>query len=138
VATQILALDGAGGAEHYNGDYTEYHDWKAARKLAVAEAAQQAAKREKSAAAASGSRKTNEPRKSQQKKKTGRDSQAIEAEIAEVEKNLARLSEQLGAPQTARDASLLKAVTEEYQAADTRLKELYEEWERVSAETASA
>jgi ATP-binding cassette, subfamily F, member 3 len=31
VATQILALDGAGTAEHYNGDYTEYHDWRAAR-----------------------------------------------------------------------------------------------------------
>src|SRR3989442_11079208 len=31
VATQILALDGAGGAEHYHGDYTEYHEWRAAR-----------------------------------------------------------------------------------------------------------
>src|SRR5437016_10514147 len=31
VATQILALDGEGHAEHYNGDYTEYHDWRAAR-----------------------------------------------------------------------------------------------------------
>ncbi|HEY7784042.1 MAG TPA: ABC-F family ATP-binding cassette domain-containing protein, partial [Pyrinomonadaceae bacterium] len=31
VATQILALDGEGQAEHYDGDYTEYHDWKAAR-----------------------------------------------------------------------------------------------------------
>ncbi|HTG95680.1 MAG TPA: ABC-F family ATP-binding cassette domain-containing protein, partial [Pyrinomonadaceae bacterium] len=29
VATQILALNGAGAAEHYDGDYTEYHDWKA-------------------------------------------------------------------------------------------------------------
>src|SRR5499433_2820342 len=29
VATQILALNGSGGAEHYDGDYTEYHDWKA-------------------------------------------------------------------------------------------------------------
>src|SRR6266550_7959250 len=29
VATQILALHGDGAAEHYNGDYTEYHDWKA-------------------------------------------------------------------------------------------------------------
>src|ERR687883_236821 len=30
IATQILALDGRGNAEHYDGDYTEYHDWKAA------------------------------------------------------------------------------------------------------------
>src|ERR687894_305215 len=32
VATQILALDGLGGAEHYDGDYTEYHDWKLGRR----------------------------------------------------------------------------------------------------------
>src|SRR2546425_4627672 len=31
VATQILALDGLGKVEHYNGDYTEYHDWKSGR-----------------------------------------------------------------------------------------------------------
>jgi len=31
VANQILALDGAGNVEHYNGDYTEFHDWKAGR-----------------------------------------------------------------------------------------------------------
>src|SRR6266545_2993801 len=30
IATQILALDGNGLAEHYDGDYTEYHDWKLA------------------------------------------------------------------------------------------------------------
>jgi len=31
IATQILALDGVGKVEHFNGDYTEYHDWKAAQ-----------------------------------------------------------------------------------------------------------
>src|ERR671929_1621565 len=38
VATQILALDGEGGAEHYDGDYTEYHDWKTARRASEAKA----------------------------------------------------------------------------------------------------
>jgi ATP-binding cassette subfamily F protein 3 len=38
VATQILALDGAGLAEHYDGDYTEYHDWKASGRSAVSTA----------------------------------------------------------------------------------------------------
>src|SRR3989440_526817 len=51
IATQILALDGDEGAEHYDGDYTEYHDWKAARR-----AADSAAKveREKSSASRTG------------------------------------------------------------------------------------
>src|SRR2546423_230377 len=38
VATQILALDGGGNVEHYNGDYTEYHDWKAGRSVTSASA----------------------------------------------------------------------------------------------------
>jgi ATP-binding cassette subfamily F protein 3 len=51
VATQILALDGDGGAEHYNGDYTEYHDWRAARSKG---GAQQDESGRRSAAASSG------------------------------------------------------------------------------------
>jgi ATP-binding cassette subfamily F protein 3 len=35
IATQILALDGQGLAEHYEGDYTEYHDWKAAGRSVI-------------------------------------------------------------------------------------------------------
>jgi ATP-binding cassette subfamily F protein 3 len=31
VATQILALDGSSNVEHYDGDYTQYHDWKLGR-----------------------------------------------------------------------------------------------------------
>ena len=38
VATQILALDGVEGAEHYDGDYTEYHDRKLGRREAEYEA----------------------------------------------------------------------------------------------------
>src|SRR5437870_4152919 len=45
VATQILALDGAGGAEHYDGDYTEYHDWKAAGRIHAGKSAQAAGER---------------------------------------------------------------------------------------------
>jgi ATP-binding cassette subfamily F protein 3 len=41
VATQILALHGEGAAEHYNGDYTEYHDWKANSGASTTESASQ-------------------------------------------------------------------------------------------------
>ncbi|MBA2704833.1 MAG: ATP-binding cassette domain-containing protein [Blastocatellia bacterium] len=41
VATQILALHGEGAAEHYNGDYTEYHDWKANSRASAAESGSQ-------------------------------------------------------------------------------------------------
>jgi ATP-binding cassette subfamily F protein 3 len=157
VATQILALEGQGAAEHYDGDYTEYHDWKA---LTRAEAASAKAAREKQASApppknappraaasqgdgaANASRKGTSPDGKGGKKKShaanARTTQVVESEIAEVEKRLAALSDELSRPEVARDASRAKRLNDEYQQSDARLRSLYEEWEQVSAGAASA
>ena len=157
VATQILALEGEGAAEHYDGDYTEYHDWKA---LTRAEAASAKAAREKGAsapapktdttarAAAQGNNSANASRKGKTpdgkggKKKShaaaARTTQVIESEIAEVEKRLAALSDELSRPEVSRDAARAMSLNDEYQQRDARLRSLYEEWEQVSAEAASA
>jgi ATP-binding cassette subfamily F protein 3 len=135
VASQILSLDGEGNAEHYNGDYTEYHDWKAARgQLVPAEATEIARPHVSEAPRQKAS--TKGPAKKQPKRARSsskeRDPQSIEADIAEAEKSLATLSEQLSRPQIARDPAKLKEVSEQYKQADSRLKALYEEWERIS------
>ncbi|HEX3560531.1 MAG TPA: ABC-F family ATP-binding cassette domain-containing protein [Pyrinomonadaceae bacterium] len=149
VATQILALDGAGRAEHYDGDYTEYHDWKAERRAADSPAK---AAREKPAAsagpaprdAAKDSRgvragaKAGGGNDSKRKKQRARDSRAVEEEVAAAEKLLAALGEEMSTPEVARDAGRLARLNEEYVRAEQRLRELYEEWERVVAEAASA
>ena len=157
VATQILALDGAGGAEHYEGDYTEYHDWKAARTRGASETAQgnkeESAKRaEKSGAAASASPSAQPPRdtpgrkaakgargKGAKKKDSAqRDPQVVETEIAAAEQHLAALAEELASPEIARNRSKLEKLNEDYRRTEERLRGLYEEWERVAAEAASA
>jgi len=155
VATQILALEGEGAAEHYDGDYTEYHDWKA---LTRAEAASAKAARERQAsappaktaarAATQGDNSTNASRTGKAPESKGgrkkshaadaRTTQVIESEIAEVEKRLGVLSDELSRPEVARDAARAKTLNDEYQQADARLRSLYEEWEQVSAEAASA
>jgi ATP-binding cassette subfamily F protein 3 len=161
VATQILALDGQSAAEHYDGDYTEYHDWKA---LTRAEAASAKAAREKQASAppakptaraaaspaqggdgANASRKGNSSggQKGGKKKSHGgggaaRTTQLIESEIAEAEKRLATLSDELSRPEVGRDAGRVMTLNDEYQETDARLRSLYAEWEQVSAEAASA
>ncbi|HWT02568.1 MAG TPA: ABC-F family ATP-binding cassette domain-containing protein [Pyrinomonadaceae bacterium] len=137
VATQILALDGAGGAEHYDGDYTEYHDWHAAKKRAPVQEAPAPAKA-KEPVTRQQQQKTKAAQSKGKKKQPARDSQSIETEISDAEKRLTEISEQLGRPEVARDPSRLKALNEEYKSADERLRKLYEEWEQVSAETASA
>src|ERR1700754_460017 len=150
VATQILTLDGVGGAEHYDGDYTEYHDWKAARRAEVAERERAAASKPaqevrpksdvKSGTTSTGSASKPQGGAQKKSKKKGgeRDPQTVEAEVAEAEQRLATLAEELSSPAAARDPALLARLNKEYAKADERLRALYEEWERVVAEATSA
>jgi ATP-binding cassette subfamily F protein 3 len=161
IATQILALDGAGGAEHFDGDYTGYHDWKAERRAAASASKATAAKAEQVKAGnveekASASRAANggggssrgshgrakgqqgKDASSKKKKTSSRAPQQIEEEIAEAEKHLATLAEEMSSPEAARVADKLARLNEDYRLTDERLRRLYEEWERVAAEAANA
>ena len=152
VATQILALDGFGGAEHYDGDYTEYHDWKLGLRSsspslspvpkdeqenlvsviappAVVEQAQPVKP------------KPQPPKKPgvkvvKKKKAEVRTPELVENEIAQAESKLGEISERMGTPEVARDAERLISLNDEYQQTEALLKGLYEEWDRVSQEPA--
>jgi ATP-binding cassette subfamily F protein 3 len=160
VATQILALDGAGRVEHYNGDYTEYHDWKARRMSAGeekgasgiesgpdvgrddggnGEAVRSDAKRvQAKGGKAKAAKKGKDTPESQRIKvvKKARSPEVIEAEISELEALMARLSEEMTSPEVARDITRLVKTNDEYQQTEARLAELMDEWER--SETAGS
>ncbi|MFL6229999.1 MAG: ABC-F family ATP-binding cassette domain-containing protein [Pyrinomonadaceae bacterium] len=162
VATQILALDGRGGAEHYDGDYTQYHDWKAAGgvapKIAPAVAALQpeaVANAKQGVGDAPRESTPRQPKGSDAKLKGGaekskgagvkvvkkakapvRPPEQIEGEIADAERRLAALSDELSGQEVARDPARVRRLDEEYRATDERLRTLYEEWERAAAEPA--
>lgn len=160
VATQILSLDGAGKAEHYDGDYTAYHDWKATRissgellfvsnkkpdadavlPMAVDPVETKPVAFEKSKTAKKGS-SNPQPRGVKVVKKSrpnARRAEAVEADIAQSEKLLSELSEKMGSPEIARDATRLMELNDQYQTTERHVAALYEEWERLGAETASA
>ncbi len=150
VATQILALNGTGRAEHYDGDYTEYHEWKLASKRAENEAARSTEEGKGENAAVMKDevraghqpppqqrRRTKAPDSQRQKKVAERAPQAVEAEIAETEKRLAELSQEMARPEVARAPDRLLALNQDYQQTDERLRSLYAEWERVATEAAS-
>ncbi len=168
LATQILALDGEGNAEHYNGDYTEYHDWKAARLRDTAEiqssgvqpqekslsekvraqGERTAGKRHKRGAGTHNKQGVTKGKSvpavlaagSSRVKviKKPRDADVIESEISELEKQIADLSQKMTLPEVARDISRLVEFNEEYQQADARLSELLDEWERAETSESSA
>jgi ATP-binding cassette subfamily F protein 3 len=148
VATQILALDGDGKAEHYDGDYTEYHDWKlggSQRESLGGSDHQNLVSLTPENVAAETIAAENPPKKVivdpqrkpgvkvvKKKRVELRTTEMVEADIAKAEQLLARISEQMGTPEVARDAKKLKALTNEYQQAETRLRVLYEEWDRMN------
>jgi ATP-binding cassette subfamily F protein 3 len=148
VATQILALDGEGKAEHYDGDYTEYHDWKrggSQRESPGGSDHQNLVSLTPENVAPETIAAENPPKKVivDPQKKPGvkvvkkkrvelRSAEMVEADIAKAEQLLARISEQMGTPEVARDAKKLKTLTNEYQQAEIRLRVLYEEWDRVN------
>jgi ATP-binding cassette, subfamily F, member 3 len=152
VATQMLALDGNGGVEHYSGDYTEYHSWKAGKPdLVDFSKGKLTAATGVSATAGNRESKVREVKRSESPKgsnqdvdskrvkivKKARGSETIESEITEVERRIKELSEQMATPEFARDITKLVKVNDEYKRAEGRLAELMEEWERSESSAAA-
>ncbi|HEY3580920.1 MAG TPA: ABC-F family ATP-binding cassette domain-containing protein [Pyrinomonadaceae bacterium] len=152
VATQILALDGLGGAEHYDGDYTEYHEWKLGRRNESVSSVSSVAKEtepENLVSLAAPPVEEAPPVKTKpkspakpgvkvvkKKKPETRTAEQVEHEIAATESHLNDISQQMGTPEVARDADRLIALSDDYQQTESLLKTLYEEWDRISQEPA--
>ena len=72
------------------------------------------------------------------KKADARTLESVESEISRAEQRLNEISQQMGTPEVARDAERLIALNEEYQQTEALLRGLYDEWDRVSQEPATA
>jgi ATP-binding cassette, subfamily F, member 3 len=151
VATQILALDGLGGAEHYDGDYTEYHDWKLGLResappivivddnlVSVAPSATPVVEEPPPVKKSAAAPKKPGVKVVKKKKVDARTPELVESEISRAEQRLNDISQQMGTPEVARDADRLIALNEEYQQTESLLRGLYDEWDRVSQEPATA
>jgi ATP-binding cassette, subfamily F, member 3 len=146
VATQILALDGLGGAEHYDGDYTEYHEWKlglrgsapppmtsiAEPENLVSVAGPVSVPQEPVTAKAPQAPKKPGVKVIKKKKPNARTPELVETDIARAEQRLNEISQQMGTPEVARDAQKLITLNDEYQQTESLLRNLYEEWDQVS------
>ena len=156
VATQILALDTEELAIHYNGDYTEYHDWRAARlaqglplvedkefdvnKVRTSGGDVVTSKPEKTALLAKRTARTTKDSATKsptvkviKKKKPGVNPEVLEAEIAQIEKKLQEISDRMLQPEIARDATELIKLDADYKQTEAQLSSLYEQWDEAAA-----
>lgn len=133
IATQILALDGCGGAEHYDGDYTAYHDSKTAPEINIKNESSSKIVGTPNVPAGKSANKSAERsartvRRKSSEKRIERDPQTIEAEIAQLEEELVAISEEMAKSSVLRDRVLYKRIHQEYEEKSKLLHELYTEW----------
>ncbi len=163
IATQILALDGRGNVEHYEGDYTEYHDWKAARGFgapdpeaaihtgnlvevlsqpepstqpelrAQVKSPTAIARRKGKESGAQASRGVKVIKKQKAARRTA---EMIETELAQAEQRLEEISQQMSLPEVSHDAQQLMKLDQDYRQTEAQLKVLYDDWEDAAAEKA--
>lgn len=134
LATQVLSFEADGTVLDYNGNYTEFHDWRDSRH--VTSAAEQDAGLpgphvEMSVVQGNVSNLSKNQRRQIEKRIV-----EIEQTIPKLEAEAERLTSAMSAPTVAADYAHLTKVTEQHTAAQSRIKELYEEWEALAGQLA--
>ena len=136
IATQILSFEENRKVEIYQGNYTEFHDWKekqaAAPSSFVSDDSPVGGSNDNGEITNDKGQKTNLSKNALQK--IERRIAEIEEEIPENEELLARLTLQIGSPEIASNAEKLKEVTEKLNKTEQKIQSLYEEWDDLLAQ----
>lgn len=134
VATQIMSFEENRRIEIFNGNYTEFHEWKIKR------AESQGQKVEKQSEIKGLSVKTENERSNlskNERQKIKQRSSEVESEITLAEQNLANITSQMNDSRIIADHAKFQALTKEYQNLEKEIQNLYTEWEKLTELPAS-
>jgi ATP-binding cassette subfamily F protein 3 len=141
ISTQILAFEET-GVDVFNGNYTEYHDWREDRDAAMVRGGDAASGRpsvtEPGRAAATVSSLNDNPLSKNQLDRLEKRIAAIEGKIPVLEDELAKLSAELSLPEVSADYSRLQKATRQFEEKEREIRELYDEWESCVESRSSA
>ena len=129
ITTQIFAFEENKKIEIFNGNYSEFHDWKTSR--------------EPGAGSRESFLETPEPKTEDQKPKSElskNQQQKIEKRIGEIEKTipqmeeeLAKITLQMSQPEVVSNHEQFQKVSRKFEETDQKIKRLYQEWEDLLA-----
>ena len=145
IATQMLSFEPDGRVLDFNGNYTEFHDWRMKMDTEMrgrSDAATGAQASRLQTPLASGSDLTphsafRTPHLSKnQRTQLEKRIKAIESEIAALEATAAQFSLDMASPKIAADFEKLNALAEHHRDTEKKIQKLYAEWE-TSAEARS-
>ena len=135
VATQIFSFEDDGRIEVYDGNYSEFHDWKERKAKGTGEKdkSKPAGEELRIEAEAAKPKTQSNLSKNQILKIEGRIKE-IEKEISQREDEMARLTLRMSLPEITSDHAKLAEVSKQFEQAEKKVQALYEEWDRLSAE----
>lgn len=129
ITTQIFAFEENKKIEIFNGNYSEFHDWKMSRESRVGS-------RESSASAnifdEDQKPKTKDHLSKNQKQKIENRIGEIEKAIPQMEEELAKITWQMSQPEVISNHEQLKKVSRKFAETETIIQKLYKEWEELS------
>jgi ATP-binding cassette subfamily F protein 3 len=130
VSTQIFSFEENGKIEIFNGNYSEFHDWRDAENSKSKVQNQSASQNSDSKLQIEDQKlKTEDQRSKNQLLKVERRVKEIETEIPRLEEDLAKLTLQMNAPEIVSSHEKLQKVSEKYGQTERQIKSLYSEWE---------
>lgn len=125
IATQVLSFEGD-SIETYHGNYSEFHDWKEARKT------DQAGKPRPETIKSATLPKAESTLSKNQLQRIEKRIAEIEVLIPEKEDLLSKLTLEMALPHVASDHAKLADVNARYEQTQTEIQALYKEWEKLS------
>ena len=132
ISSQIMSFEENEKVEIFDGNYTEFHDWKASRKSKSEEIQNSNFKLQ--------NEEKSKPENHRLKiELSNNQRQRVEKRIAEIEKNISLLEEKLtkitlemSFPEIASNHKKLQATSDKLKAVEKQIQRLYEEWEKLS------
>ncbi len=141
IATQIFSFETDGTTEIFDGNYSEFHDWREVQ--SPKSKVQSQSKPEISDSVFQNESEKPEDRKSKTEDRLSKNQrQNIEKRIKEIEKEIPQLEEKTGnlaaqmtAPEVAANHETLQKVSAEYEQTQQRIQTLYAEWENLEMQS---
>ena len=139
ISTQILSFEEAGRTEIFDGNYSEYHDWKVKEKSKIQSPKSKVEEQSPAFESVIEEKQTevssskNNLSKNQLQRFENRIKE-IEKQLPELESELAKISLTMTAPETAADHAKLAQISAKFTAKEKQIQQLYEEWETCSEE----
>jgi len=133
IATQILSFERDGSVESFNGNYTEYHDWKVRqdtgdRRQETGDTRQETPNEPSELTTSKSALSKNQIAQIENRIKQ------IEGEIAKLETTQSELTQKMSVPGMSTNFESLNETTNKHAETESTIKALYAEWESLSVQ----